>query len=264
LSRHGKLKTRSVPACAEFNQDERVLPEHKLEVKHIMARVKAIIDLTQTKMTDQRTNLSAEDPTLIDYEEMCVALVIQIGQAAEGKAEDNEVKAKKKAELAKLSCAHGYGDAGMFAPWSIGDAEHDPSQAAAAAAAGAPIGPAVIAAASAALPPPDSLVVAAGAAGKAAAKGKNKAFSQDGDDDGMAALLAQLDESAAKRARIEVAKERAAAEAAEVERLARRAAEAASRDTQVRSVALQETANANMAAMLAVLMSQNTNQNTGA
>ena len=44
MSRHGKLKTRSVPACAEFNQDERVLPEHKLEVKHFMARVKAIID----------------------------------------------------------------------------------------------------------------------------------------------------------------------------------------------------------------------------
>jgi hypothetical protein len=60
-----------------------------------------------------------------------------------------------------------------------------------------------------------------------------------------------------KRARTEAAKEGAAAAGAAAERLTRSAAEKDARDMQVRSIAMQETANAHIEATLIVLAMQN-------
>jgi hypothetical protein len=88
------------------------------------------------------------------FDETAVALVMQIDATKEGAVEENEAKARRKAELASPSCAHGYGDAGMF-QGAMEDYEHGPIEAVAAAAAG--FGP--------------SATAAAGTSGQEAAKG---------------------------------------------------------------------------------------------
>jgi hypothetical protein len=226
-----------------------VTPGNQLTTEQYAARVKAMMDSTENKMQNEHVNLSAEDPNLSDIDEALIKLVERRLILAEEKGDKTAAKIALSSKLAGISYSHGYGDSGMYDGGGGGvigggmgggaaesDAEHDPDEAAAAAAAGLPFGATAVS-------------VSAVKAGKKA----SRAYSQSGDDDGLAGCLALLDQAAAKRACTVAAKEAATEAAAEVERGARRAAEERAHMMQVNANALQQEANANIARMLEIM-----------